>query len=69
MEVIIALCVGLLIGHFSAARLRTAGVLKVVSADEDGPYLFLELSKNVDEVTRKKYATFVVDKQTINPQK
>lgn len=69
MEIAIALIVGVLVGHILTSRLRTVGVLKVVTADEDGPYLFLELSKNVDEVTRKKYVTFVVNKQLVNPQK
>lgn len=38
-----------------------SGVLRVDRSDPDGPYLFLELSRDVNAVMRDKYITLEVD--------
>lgn len=38
-----------------------SGVIRVDRSDPDGPYLFLELHKDVDAVMRDKYITLEVN--------
>ena len=64
--------IGAMVGYILTtviSRLRTAGILKVVTADEDGPYLFLELSQNVGDVSKKKYISFKIANQYVDSQK
>lgn len=51
-------------------RHRSIGSLRVDTSDSDnGPYLFLELSKNIGDVYRKKYITLKVNTQSYLPHK
>lgn len=40
---------------------RADGVLRMKQVDHEEPYLFLELSNNVDKLFTKKYAMFKID--------
>lgn len=57
------LVVGVLIGitiGIEIYRHANYGCIKVYKTDEDGPYLFLELNKEVPELCKKQYVTFKV---------
>ena len=72
MDVVLALIAGILIGRLLnsvTSRLRTVGLLRVVTSDEDGPYLFLELSRNVGDISREKYITLEINNQYVDSQK
>ena len=44
---------------------RLVGTLRVDSSDpDDGPYMFLELTKSAGEVSRKKYVLLEVNTQS-----
>jgi hypothetical protein len=45
------------------------GTLHVDTSDPDGPYLFLELSKGVDNVVRKEYIVMKVKTENFLPPK
>lgn len=63
MEILIAALIGILLGFALAVLLlhnNSLGILKVVTSDTDGPYLFLELTRDVNMVMSKKYANFRV---------
>lgn len=40
---------------------NVSGKLKIDSSDPDGPYLFLELKEDVDDIQQRKYAILEVD--------
>ena len=65
MEVAIVFVIGLLIGIVVMdviSRIDSIGTLRVDdSIPDEGPYLFLELSKDINQVRRKKYVTLKVD--------
>lgn len=73
MEIILALIIGIVVGFISAAlifRKKTAGTLRVDKSDpDDNPYLFLELTKDIDFVYRNKYVIFEVNTQNYIPRK
>lgn len=51
-------------------RLKSAGFLRVDTSDpNDNPYLFLELSKNIDAVCTKKYLVLRVKLESFVPHK
>lgn len=50
-------------------RTKKMGVLRVDTSSEDGPYLFLELSKNIDEICGRKYVIFKVCVKNLLSQK
>lgn len=55
---------GISIGFLIASIMlnhRAAGSLKIDRSDPDGPYMFLELSENVDQIIRSDYITLKVD--------
>ena len=71
MDFIVAFSIGYTICYILTtviSRIRAAGVLRVVTADEDGPYLFLELSRNVGDVSRKKYVLLKISNQYVDSQ-
>lgn len=72
---IICLLVGLLIGALVTCLIfrikkRTIGTLRVDQSDpDDEPYLFLELTSNVDTIKRHKHVTFRVNVENYLSQK
>jgi len=64
MELFAIFGIGILVGIVCttvATRSKSVGSLRVDRSDpDDGPYLFLELSKDIEEIYRKKYVTFKV---------
>ncbi len=61
MELVIIFGIGILVGIVCttvATRTKSVGSLRVDTSDpDDGPYLFLELSKDIGDIYRKKYVT------------
>ena len=71
MNIAIVFVLGVLFGCVIAMvvfRVKSVGSLRVDNSDpSDAPYLFLELSKNVDIVRKKKYISLKVsDKNFIS---
>lgn len=62
MELFVIFGIGILVGIVCATvatRTKSVGTLRVDTSDpDDGPYLFLELSKDIGDIYRKKYVTF-----------
>lgn len=53
---------GVILSYFLIFKNKIVGVLKVAESEEDGSYLFLELSKNgLDVIHRERYITLRVD--------
>lgn len=44
-------------------RIRKDGVLQILHMDDDGPYLFVELSKPVNTLFAKRHAIFTIGMQ------
>lgn len=72
MEVILV-GIGFMIGYVMTAllfRVFRVGTLRVDTSDpDDRPYMFLELSKNVQAVMRKKYIVLKVSTKNFISQK
>lgn len=48
---------------------ETDGVLRIDRSDPDGPFMFLEISKGVNELSTKEYVVFAVkDENYISQQ-
>lgn len=73
MEPFVIFGIGILVGIVCttvATRTKSVGSLIVDTSDsDDDPYLFLELSKDIGEIYRKKYVTFKVNLKNFIPQK
>lgn len=77
MSATLSFCIGILIGGLVVAFIfRIANYLKVVgklridrSDPEDGPYLFLELSKSIDLFESKKHIILEVKSEDFIPHK
>lgn len=75
MEIILALIIGIVVGFIIAAFkfqkwADPVGTLRIDKSDpDDKPYLFLELTDNIDKVYRNKYVTFKVNTQSYIPHK
>lgn len=73
MEMILIFCVGIVAGCTISkiiSRMKAVGSLRVdTSVPEDGPYLFLELSKSMDVVAKKKYVVLKVNLNSFIPHK
>lgn len=73
MEIIICFCVGIIVGiflHVVFSRTKSVGALRVDNSDpDDGPYLFLELSKDIGFIKRKKYVVLKVNLKSYIPHK
>ncbi|MDD2299645.1 MAG: hypothetical protein PHU69_08370 [Fermentimonas sp.] len=71
MELIIIFGIGMLIGCILTRiifQTRSVGSLRVDTSDsDDSPYLFLELSKDIEEIYRKKYVMFKVSLKNFIP--
>lgn len=65
MDVFIVLFIGFLLGGFYMYALsggEPIGTLRIDTSDpDDGPYLFLELSKDLNRIRNKKYVTLKVN--------
>lgn len=73
METSLVFCIGVLFGCIISkiiSRVKVVGSLRVDTSDpEDGPYLFLELSKSMDVVAKKKYVILKVNLNSFIPHK
>lgn len=73
MEIVIAVIVGIIIGAIITCLVFGAfgvGSLRVdQSIPEDGPYLFLELTKNVSTILKKKFVILKVRAEDFIPHK
>ena len=73
MELFVIFGIGILVGIVCttvATRTKSVGSLRVDMSDpDDGPYLFLELSKDIGKIYRKKYVIFKVSLKNFIPQK
>lgn len=68
MEFIFLFCVGAFMGYIlsiTVLRSRSIGTLRIDRSDPtDGPYLFLELERDVGYVSRERYVTFKVSNES-----
>jgi hypothetical protein len=73
VELFVIFGIGILVGIVCttvATRTKSVGSLRIDTSDpDDGPYLFLELSKDIGEIYRKKYVMFKVSLKNFIPQK
>ncbi len=74
MQAVIAFVAGILAGVLIAAflfrRKPVVGALRVDTSDpQDGPYLFLELTENMDKVMKSRQITLDVKLENYIPQK
>jgi len=71
VELFVIFGIGILVGIVCTTvvtRTKSVGSLRVDTSDQDdGPYLFLELSKDIGEIYRKKYAIFKVSLKNFIP--
>lgn len=71
MEVIYVF-IGVLIGFavsFVVRRKHPVGFLRIDKSDSDGPYLFLELKKSVNEIVTQKTILLEVKREDFIPHK
>ena len=72
LVLILFFIIGLVVGLISARyviRKKTYGMLRIDRSDPDGPYLFLELDRNVEELSKQKHVVFnVLDKNYISQE-
>lgn len=73
MEVVIGIAIGIIIGSVVTCLVFGAfsvGSLRVdQSIPEDDPYLFLELTKNVSTILKKKFVVLKVRAEDFIPHK
>lgn len=71
MEIMICFCVGIAMGivlHMVISRIKSVGTLRVDNSDpDDEPYLFLELSKDISFIKRKKCVVLKVNLKSYIP--
>ena len=72
MELVIIFAIGIVVGSI-ITRIVTKpldiGTLRIDTSDPDGPFMFLELSKDVDTVASKKYVILKVNLKNYISQK
>lgn len=72
LVLILIFIIGLVVGLTFARRVirkETYGTLRIDRSDPDGPYLFLELDRNVEELSKQKHVVFnVLDKNYISQE-
>ena len=71
MEVIYVV-VGILIGFAVSSTIRRkhpVGFLRIDKSDPDGPYLFLELKKSVNEIITQRTVLLEVKREDFIPHK
>lgn len=72
MELVIILAIGIAVGSIITRiiiRPLDIGTLRIDTSDPDGPFMFLELSKDVDIVASKKYVILKVNLKNYISQK
>ena len=72
MELVIILAIGIAVGSIITRiiiRPLDIGTLRIDTSDPDGPFMFLELSKDVDTVASKKYVILKVNLKSYISQK
>lgn len=72
MELVIIFIIGVVLDSIiTRIIIRTLGIgtLRIDTSDPDGPYMFLELSKDVDTVVSKKYVILKVNRKSFISQK
>lgn len=71
MEVVYVV-IGILIGFIGASVIRRkhpVGFLRIDKSDPDGPYLFLELKKSINEIVTQKTVLLEVKRENFIPHK
>lgn len=71
MEVVYVV-VGILIGYVVSSIIRRkhpVGFLRIDKSDPDGPYLFLELKKSVNEIITQRTILLEVKREDFIPHK
>ena len=72
IELVAAFMVGVLTGlliMYILCRSKPIGVINIDRSDPDGPYLFLELTGSISELSSKKHANFKVKSENyISPK-
>ena len=72
MELVIILAIGIVVGSIITRiiiRPLDIGTLRIDTSDPDGPFMFLELPKDVDTVASKKYVILKVNLKNYISQK
>ena len=72
MELVIILAIGIAVGSIITRIIikpLDIGTLRIDTSDPDGPFMFLELSKDVDTVASKKYVILKVNLKNYISQK
>jgi hypothetical protein len=73
VELFVIFGIGILVGIVCttvATRTKSVGSLRVDTSDpEDGPYIFLELSKRIGDISSKKYVVLKVKLENFIPRK
>lgn len=72
MELVIILAIGIAVGSIITRiiiRPLDIGTLRIDTSDPDGPFMFLELSKDVDTVASEKYVVLKVNLENYISQK
>lgn len=69
---LIGLVIGLLIGRYiskSTYQTKPIGTLRIDTSDSDGPYMFLELDKNIGDICLEEYVRLRVSTESYLSQK
>lgn len=73
LSITIVFIIGILIGSIATNAIyqqARTGTLRVDTSDpEDGPYMFLEIDKGVENITSKRYILLKVDLHSYLPHK
>lgn len=70
MELVIVFVIGMVIGCIFSSivrRSKSVGKLRIDTSDPDGPFMFLELSKGVGDISDKKQVLLQVDLKSYIP--
>lgn len=64
MQTAIIFAIGIIIGCVLSSitrRVKSVGKLRIDISDPDGPYMFLELSKDINVVAKKEYIVLNIE--------
>lgn len=64
MQTAVIFAIGVIIGYIFSSIIRRAksiGKLRIDTSDTDGPFMFLELSKGVGDISARKQVLLEVD--------
>ena len=67
MEIAIGILIGITL-TLLILRIKAVGNLRIDTSDSDGPYLFLELSKDVGPISAHKYVILKVKNENFISQ-